>query len=206
MAELLSFCGGPFQTNGYLVDCGEKCVLFDAPMDLGDWLRDNDKKVDLLILTHLHHDHIMDAGAIAEQFECPIWAHSDPCEELTLHANLEALTGMKWDLREFSIDRHLDEGPDLEIGDRTFQILHIPGHSPDSLCFHDEENRFVIGGDVLFQNGIGRTDFPNGNHAELIAGIKEKLWPLPDDTTVYPGHGPPTQIGFEKETNPFLRD
>jgi glyoxylase-like metal-dependent hydrolase (beta-lactamase superfamily II) len=159
----------------------------------------------LLILTHLHHDHIMDAAAAVVAFECAVWSHSDPCDELTLKSILESMTGMSWEIGEFSVSRHLRGGEILELDGRSFEVLHIPGHSPDSLCFYDEAAKLVIGGDVLFQNSIGRTDFPNGDHEELISGIKEKLWPLPDETVVHPGHGPETNIGFEKATNPFLR-
>lgn len=205
MPEFESFCGGPFQTNGYLLECGEKTVLFDAPLGVVDWLKSKQKSLDLLILTHLHHDHIMDTAAVLEAFDCPIWSHSDFSDDLTLISSLEAATGQSWTLPEFPIARHLSESEPLNIDGREFKILHIPGHSPDSLCFYDETEKLVIGGDVLFQNSIGRTDFPNGSHEQLISGIKEKLWPLPDDTVVYPGHGPETNIGFEKATNPFIR-
>lgn len=205
MPEPLCFCGGPFQTNGYLLDYGSGEVLFDAPLGVTDWLESRDKKISHLVLTHLHHDHIMDAARVVETFGCPLWAHSDLSDELSLKSSLESATGMKWDLASFTTDRHLGEGEQLEFGERSLEVLHIPGHSPDSLCFYDAENRMLIGGDVLFQNSIGRTDFPNGDHDLLITGIREKLWPLPDDVVVYPGHGPETNIGFEKATNPFVR-
>lgn len=205
MSEPLSFCGGPFQTNGYLLTCGEQFVLFDAPLGVAQWIAEQGGRVDYLVLTHLHHDHIMDAAEVAQSFDCPVWAHSEPSDELTLQSSLETMTGMKWELPQFSIDKLLSGETNLEIGGRRFEILHVPGHSPDSICFYDEAEKLVIGGDVLFQGGIGRTDFPNGDHDLLISGIREKLWPLPDDTVVYPGHGPETNIGFEKATNPFLR-
>ncbi|MDF1753735.1 MAG: MBL fold metallo-hydrolase [Verrucomicrobiales bacterium] len=204
MAELESFCGGPFQTNGYLVSCGSQNVLFDAPMGITDWLTRNGKTIDLLILTHQHHDHIMDVAALVEAFDCPVWAFSDLDDELTLKSSLEAATGMEWDLGDFTVSRHLSESEPIEIEGRTFNVLHIPGHSPDSLCFHDATDNFVIGGDVLFKNSVGRTDFPNGSMEQLTSGIRAKLWPLPDDTVVYPGHGPCTEIGYEKRTNPYV--
>ena len=104
----------------------------------------------------------------------------------------------------YTID-HLIEGESaLTVGGLTMDLLHIPGHSPDSVCFRLQGEPVVIGGDVLFAGSIGRTDFPNGNHGQLISGIKEKLWPLPDEVHVLPGHGPATTIGEEKATNPFL--
>lgn len=205
MADLQSYCGGPFQTNGYLLECGEKSVLFDAPLGAAGWLLSQDKSLDLLILTHQHHDHIMDVASLIENFQCPVWAYSEYSEELTLKSSLEAATGTSWNLGEFTVDRVLSDETAIDIDGREFQLLHIPGHSPDSLCFYDESAKLVIGGDVLFQNSIGRTDFPNGSYEQLITGIKEKLWPLPDDTVVYPGHGPETNVGFEKSTNPFVK-
>ena len=206
MSHPPSFCGGPFLTNAYLLSCGDKEVLFDAPLGVAGWLSDQGFGIDLLVLTHLHHDHIMDAHSLSSGASpCPVWSHSEFSDELTLQSSLEAATGSAWDLPEFDIERKLEGETELSIGGRRFEVLHIPGHSPDSLCFYDPEENLIIGGDVLFQNGIGRTDFPNGDHELLIRGIREKLWPLPDDTIVYPGHGPPTNIGFEKATNPFLR-
>ena len=86
-----------------------------------------------------------------------------------------------------------------------FNIIYAPGHSPGSICFYNEAEKYLIGGDVLFYNSIGRTDLPLGDHSTLINSIKQKLFLLPDDVTVYSGHGQKTNIGFEKKTNPFLQ-
>lgn len=192
-------------TNGYLVDCGSSRVLFDAPEGVTDWLKSRGRSIDLLILTHQHVDHVLDAAALVKTFECPVWAHSDLDDGLTLAPLLAAITGECLDIAFFSVSRHLEDGEVISIGERSFSVLHIPGHSPDSLCFYEKEAGFVIGGDVLFRSGIGRTDFPHGNHRQLIQGIREKLWPLPETTTVYPGHGSETTIGLEKVSNPFVR-
>ncbi|MDF1814158.1 MAG: MBL fold metallo-hydrolase [Verrucomicrobiales bacterium] len=200
-----TYCGGLFQTNGYLLDCGKNVVLFDAPHGVHEALQSKDIAPDLLILTHQHHDHIMDAAAVASTFQCPIYAYSEYDEDLVLKSNLEAATARSWEIPPFSVSKTLTEDEPLDIDGREFQVLHIPGHSPDSLCFFDKTSGLVIGGDVLFQNGIGRTDFPNGSYEVLIAGIKDKLWGLPDETVVYPGHGPQTSIGSEKRNNPFIR-
>ncbi|WP_400262104.1 MBL fold metallo-hydrolase [Sphingobacterium sp. SG20118] len=93
----------------------------------------------------------------------------------------------------------------IKIGDHELQLIFAPGHSPAHLCFYSAKNKFLIGGDVLFKNSIGRTDLPGGNHELLLKNIKEKIYILPDDITVYPGHGPTTTIGFEKANNPFIR-
>ena len=100
---------------------------------------------------------------------------------------------------------YLKEGDVVTLGDDTLTVIHVPGHSPGSVCFYCEKQKFIIGGDVLFQNSIGRTDLPYGSHEDLLNNIKEKLFPLPADVKVYPGHGTPTTIGREIKENPFLQ-
>ena len=99
---------------------------------------------------------------------------------------------------------YLKEGDTIELGDDKLKILFAPGHSPGSVCFYCAEQGFVIGGDVLFRQSIGRTDLPGGNHQTLLNSIRTQLFVLPDDTIVYSGHGEKTTIGFEKRNNPFL--
>jgi glyoxylase-like metal-dependent hydrolase (beta-lactamase superfamily II) len=202
--QIDQYCGGIFQTNGYLVRTGDEAWLFDAPEGITDWLLENEVQLNGLILTHQHHDHILDVGRIQETFACPVYAWSEPSEELTLSKRLEQMMGMPCPIDPYMVD-HLIEGESvLTVGGLTMDLLHIPGHSPDSVCFHLQGDPVVIGGDVLFAGSIGRTDFPNGNHEQLLSGIREKLWPLPDETHVLPGHGPATTIGEEKASNPFL--
>ena len=198
-------CGGLFQTNGFLVQCGEKNWLFDAPEGMADWLTEKELTADGLVLTHQHHDHVIGAGALVEKFACPVWAHSEPSEDLTMAKRLEQMIGMPCELDDYAVDHLLEGESKLSLDGLDLEVLHVPGHSPDSLCFRIDGAPVLIGGDVLFQSGIGRTDFPHGDHDLLISGIKEKLWPLPDDTQVLPGHGGRTTIGTEKATNPFLQ-
>lgn len=207
MADLKieGFCGGLFQTNGYLVQAGDSNYLFDAPEGIASWVADQEVRLDGLLLTHQHHDHIVDAGKVQDLFHCPIWAHSHPSDELTLAKQLEQSMGISSRLDPYSVEHLLEGVPSLSLRNLDMEVLHVPGHSPDSVCFRFTGQPLVIGGDVLFRNSIGRTDFPNGDHELLLSGIREKLYTLPDDTTVLPGHGPATTIGFEKETNPFVR-
>lgn len=199
------FCGGAFQTNGFLVRTPEAAWLFDAPEGIGDWIAEEGVRLSGLLLTHQHHDHVIGAGRVRELFDCPIWAHSPPSEDLTLASRLEEMTGMSCPLDPYSIDHELSGESKLSLEGLDLEILHVPGHSPDSICFRIGGSSFLIGGDVLFRGGIGRTDFPHGDHELLLRGIVEKLWPLPDDTQVLPGHGPATAIGIEKASNPFLQ-
>lgn len=202
--RIQSYCGGLFQTNGYLVRLGERAWVFDAPEGIADWLAEEGVRPEALLLTHQHHDHILDAGRIQETFACPVYAHSEPSEELTLSKRLERMMGIPCPIDAYSVDRLFADLDSIDLGGLVLDLLHVPGHSPDSVCFKLRGEPVLIGGDVLFAGSIGRTDFPNGDHAQLLAGIRAKLWPLPDDTEVLPGHGPATTIGEEKATNPFL--
>lgn len=203
--EVEVYCGGLFQTNGYLVRISGESWLFDAPDGVADWLDSKGVQLDGLVLTHQHHDHVIGAGKVQERFGCPTWAWAEPSEELTLAKRLEQMMGVPCDLDDYRVDHFIEGRESLIVGALTLSLFHVPGHSPDSVCFLIQDQPVLVGGDVLFAGGIGRTDFPNGDHEQLITGIREKFWPLPDETYVLPGHGPTTTIGQEKTTNPFLR-
>lgn len=198
------YCGGIFQTNGYLLRFGDRALVFDAPEGIADWLVGKGVRPDALILTHQHHDHVLDVARIHETFGCPVYAHSAPSEELTLAKRLEMMMGIPCPVEPYEVTQLFAGLESIDLGELRLRLFHVPGHSPDSVCFLIADAGVLIGGDVLFQGSIGRTDFPNGNHAQLINGIREKLWPLPDETIVLPGHGPSTTIGGEKRHNPYL--
>ena len=110
-------------------------------------------------------------------------------------------------MKPYQIDRVIaetKEGEELNVSGMLIHVSHVPGHSPDSICFYVKQAKALFGGDVLFQMSVGRTDFPNGDMDLLVDGIREKIFPLDDEVTVFPGHGPETTIGFEKLNNPFL--
>jgi hydroxyacylglutathione hydrolase len=106
--------------------------------------------------------------------------------------------------QSFLPDRWLEEGETVTIGNVTLDVIHTPGHTPGHVIFHSQDDQLALVGDVIFQGSIGRTDFPQGNHAELVASIRNKLFPLGDDITFFPGHGPTSTFGIEKRTNPFV--
>ena len=213
--DIESYTGGFFQTNGYRLATPAGTILVDAPEGIADWLAGRGESVDALLLTHLHIDHVVDVAAIKERFSCPVWAHSQPDSDLTLETFLKESIGWPFHLNEFAVDHLLADQAGvspLGVEGPVFELLHVPGHSPDSLCFVVEENvdgaesaHLVFDGDVLMAGGLGRSDFPHGDGALLLQGIEEKLLPMDDATRVLPGHGPETTIGAERVSNPFLR-
>ena len=112
--------------------------------------------------------------------------------------------GFNWEIEPVAADFLIEETDSLTVEGVEFRVLLVPGHCPGSLCFLEKTTRILFGGDVLFAGGIGRTDLPGGDHDMLLRGIREKLWPLGDDVTVLPGHGPATTLGEERRTNPYV--
>ncbi len=205
--KIESYTGGYFQTNGYWLSTDSGDLLIDAPEGVADWLADQGAKPSALLLTHLHYDHVVDAAAVQQRFGSKIYAHSRPDADLTLETVLKETIGWPFDLQPFSIGQLLAEAKNVEplgVSGPNFEIRHVPGHSPDSLCYLLPDDELLFGGDVLFAGGLGRTDFPHGDGPLLLQGIEKKLLDLNDSTRVLPGHGPETTIGIERVSNPFL--
>lgn len=211
--EIGCYTGGFFQTNGYLLTGSGGQVLVDAPEGVAAWLRGKGMRVDVLLLTHQHYDHVIDVAALKrEQPACRILAHSGYDTDLTLEAFLQQSIGWAAEVEPYRVDERLEGQGRIEAAGLEFELRHVPGHSPDSLCyFLDGECAggaasapLLFGGDVLFEGGIGRTDFPHGDTGLLLGGIRDKVLTLPRDTIVYPGHGPETTVGAEAASNPFL--
>jgi glyoxylase-like metal-dependent hydrolase (beta-lactamase superfamily II) len=157
-----------------------------------------------VLLTHGHADHAAGAAELADSLGVPvIGPQREDAFLLDSLPQQAARFGMQG--RAVTPDRWLEDGDIVSIGGAAFAVRHCPGHTPGHVVFVNEAARVVIGGDVLFQGSIGRTDFPYGNHAALLASIRDKLLTLPDDTMVLCGHGPATSIGAERRGNPFLR-
>lgn len=204
MGKLTQFTGGIAATNGYLLQTANGALVVDAPEGMADWLRRQGARADALLLTHQHFDHVMDAAAIREEHGCPLLAFAPFSRDLTLEALFGMATGMAVMVPEFQVDEVLEDRAAAEVCGLSWRLLHVPGHSPDSVCFFQEEMNLLFGGDVLFLDGVGRTDFPGGSMELLVSGIQAKLLALPDQTRVFPGHGEPTTIGRERAENPFL--
>ncbi len=202
-----------FGINTYLVwnqATGEAAVVDPGMINdreqatIDRFISDNGLVVRNLINTHMHVDHIFGDLYIKEKYGVDI-AASPADSFLGERAAMQCrMFGLPDDMASVKIDCELKDGDKIDIGGETVDILSVPGHSPGSLVLYFPESKWAITGDVLFRRSIGRTDLVAGNHSQLIDGITTKLFALPDDTTVYPGHGDPTTIGEEKRENPFL--
>ena len=198
-----SFCGGIFETNCYLFKVAEGWILFDAPEGACEWVRSLEVEPKLLLLTHGHIDHVQDVARIKRKFDCRIGCHSLTAPMISEREFFRNF-GFQLEMEPAQPDFLIEETPNRNFLGADFQVLDIPGHCPGSLCFFSRRDKLLIGGDVLFAGSIGRGDLPGGDSDLLIAGIRKKLFPLGDDVTILPGHGPSTKIGIERKTNPFL--
>lgn len=197
---------GPFQMNSYILYSseGSDCILIDPADELERIYQFiEEKKLNPVAIynTHGHIDHIRFLSLIQKKYNLPFYLHKD---ELFFVENLQnqgAMYGMQT-AEPPNVTHFLEEGQTHSLNGETFTTILAPGHSPGSICFKFEA--FLIGGDVLFYDSIGRTDLYMGNHDQLISTIHNKLMILPDNLTVFPGHGPETTIGRERAHNPFL--
>ena len=205
MFTLQCHTGGIAATNGYLITLGDRHLVVDAPEGMAAWVEHLGVTPEALWLTHQHFDHCQDAAALVQRFECPLVAFSDYSRDLTLESLLGLTTGLPFSVPPFQVTHHASESEPLEALGHFWQVLHIPGHSLDSLCFYQPEGHLLLGGDVLFRDGVGRTDFPGGSWSQLLHGIETKILPLPDETCLWPGHGSETTVGRERTQNPLLQ-
>ncbi|MGC4367144.1 MBL fold metallo-hydrolase [Hydrogenophaga sp. R2] len=155
-------------------------------------------------LTHAHIDHAGAVGELAERLQLPI-VGPHPGDQFWIDAlpQQSAMFGFP-PARHFAPTRWLQDGDMVQIGQSTLAVRHCPGHTPGHVVFHSAEAQRVFVGDVLFAGSIGRTDFPQGNHAQLLASIRDRLWPMGDDTVFIPGHGPEGTLGEERRFNPYV--
>jgi hydroxyacylglutathione hydrolase len=202
--KISAHTGGVFDTNCFLIESGGACVLIDAPQSAADWLRETGTRLDLLLITHGHIDHTADAAKIKREHGCTVGCHPDTVPLLTEPDFFRRL-GFNWEIEPVAPDLLIDETDSRVLAGIEFQVLHVPGHCPGSICFFAKKERVLFGGDVLFAGGVGRWDLPGGDAQLLMSGIKNKVLPLGDDVTVCPGHGPTTTIGEERLSNPFLQ-
>jgi hydroxyacylglutathione hydrolase len=200
--KISSYTGGFTQTNGYLIETPAGNLLIDAPEGVADWLSGKGVRVDDVLLTHQHYDHVVDAAALQGR-GARLHAFAPYSQELTLEAAARAW-GMPISVLPYHIDSLLDVDETLRIAGLEILLAHVPGHAADSVIFHLPSHDLVFSGDTLFAGSIGRTDLPGGSTRQLLDGIARHLLTMPSDTQVLSGHGPPTTIGEEAADNPFL--
>jgi hydroxyacylglutathione hydrolase len=205
-----SFVFNAFQENTYIIsDNTKECVIIDPgcydddeKKELSDYIQHHQLNVQMLLNTHCHIDHILGNEFVKQKYGTKLYIHQT--EEFVLNAQKILAPHYGFNrYQEATPDSYLSEGDVIEFGTQKFSILFVPGHSPGHIAFYNEKEKVVLAGDVLFQNSVGRTDLPGGNHSTLVNSIHKKLFTLPDEVTVYPGHGGKTTIGVEKRTNPF---
>ena len=212
MFQIKSFEFSPIQENTYLlynelneciiVDPG--CYFDDEKQTLHQFVNDNHLTPKLLVNTHCHLDHVFGNKFVAETFKLKLHIHLLE-QKLLEYAPVSGLTyNMPFDNYTGDLN-FIEAGQVITLGTDELEVLFTPGHSPGSVSFYCQKQAFVISGDVLFQNSIGRTDLPGGDHETLLTSIRTQLFVLPDETVVYSGHGNKTSVGEEKKNNPFFK-
>lgn len=211
MIHIHQFVFGPFQENTYILwDNTHECILIDPGNTnlqedtlLSEFIHNHQLTPKRVLLTHGHLDHIAGNDSIFSKYQLLPEVHPD--DLFLIHAH--ALTAQMYGIpchpsplpKNFIQDKNI-----IRFGHSELHCIHTPGHSPGSITFYSPSQKFIISGDVLFHESIGRTDLPKGNYDTLKESIQKKLYTLPDDTIVYPGHGPTTTIAHEKKFNMFV--
>ena len=201
------FVNNPWQENtivlydetgeAVVIDCG--CFSKDEERRLIDFLAENHLKPVALLNTHLHIDHIFGNNFMLDEYGLSARAHEADSFWVEDAEKYAAMLGIRGITPPPALGEYLHDGHS------ELKVIHVPGHSPGGLCFYSEQDKLLVAGDVLFQGSIGRADLPGGDMRQLIDGIREKLFVLPDDVRVIPGHGGFTTIGEEKRMNPFFQ-
>lgn len=201
----------PFEENTYfLIAPNKQCIIIDPgcfddleKQQLAEFIELHELKPVRLINTHCHIDHILGNAFVANEYKLGLEIHEGELPVLQAGSTVAGMYGIPYQTSPLP-KSYLKEGDEVVLDGHKLKILFTPGHSPASICLYNEQDHWLIGGDVLFYESIGRTDLPGGNHKTLIQSIRTQLFTLPDETIVYPGHGPETKIGYEKMFNPFL--
>jgi hydroxyacylglutathione hydrolase len=200
---------GPFQENCYIIGDEESGV--GAVVDPGDEgarialaVEQTELEVGSIIVTHAHIDHVGAVAALVDEYACPVLMHAEAEPMLKQLPTQAMMMGLKFG-KVPAVDHHIGDGEVLEVGVLRLRSLYTPGHAPGHLAFYVEDEGLVLSGDALFAGSVGRTDLPGGSMEVLMRSIEERLLTLPNETRVFPGHGPQTEIGNERTTNPFLQ-
>ncbi|MBS3806406.1 MAG: MBL fold metallo-hydrolase [Bacteroidales bacterium] len=211
MIDIQTFVFNPFQENTYLVsDSSLKCIVIDPGchfeaerQQLVSYINNKQLQPQVIVHTHGHIDHVMGINFLKEYYHIQAIMHPADLKVLRSSKDFAGMVGLEID-QPSDPEQHTGDNETLEFGESRFQILHVPGHSPGSIALYNHQEGIVFSGDVLFRRGMGRTDLMGGNYNTLVESIQNKLFTLPDETIVYPGHGETTTIGEEKRQNPVL--
>ena len=200
----------PFEQNCSLIWCTKtmRGALVDPGGDLEKLkaaLQQTGVTLEKILVTHGHMDHCGMAGVLAEEMGVPIEGPHEG-DRFWIEGLDDSKMRFGLEGKSFEPDRWLVDGDTVTVGELTLDVVHCPGHTPGHVVFHHAPSHLAAVGDVLFAGSIGRTDFPQGNHQQLLDSITQKLWPLGDDVTFVPGHGPTSTFGHERQTNPFVAD
>jgi glyoxylase-like metal-dependent hydrolase (beta-lactamase superfamily II) len=211
--KIKSFAFNPFQENTFVVyDETKECIIIDPGCytekertELRRFITSEELKPVKLINTHCHIDHVLGNKFVSELWDLELYMHIEDLPLLENAGNIGKMYGLENYEGSPYPKQFLAQDDTLIFGESSFKILFTPGHAPGHICLYSKENNLVIAGDVLFQGSIGRTDLPGGDHSTLINSIITQLFPLPNETRVFCGHGAATNLGYEKDHNPFLQ-
>lgn len=211
--NIKSFTFNTFQENTFVVyDKSKECIIIDPGCyskkeeeELSEFIIEKELTPVKLVNTHCHIDHILGNQFVTEKWDLELYMHKKDIPLLENAGVVAQMYGFE-DYEGSPYPKHfLAQDDTLTFGESSFKVLFTPGHAPGHVCLYSKENNLVIAGDVLFQGSVGRTDLPGGDHNTLINSIITQLFPLPNETQVFCGHGPATNLGYEKEHNPFLQ-
>ena len=193
----------PVEKKAAIIDPG---IVDDRELDAIDsFLRENSLEVVSVINTHLHIDHVVSNSSLAEKYGVPVMAHADDSFLGDRLLDQARQFGLPFRMENAGVTHYLRDGEIIPVGSGSLEVIHLPGHSPGGIGLYDAQDGFLITGDTLFQGSVGRTDLPGGDMGRLLESIRKRIYPLPDETVIYPGHGPATTLAREKTSNPFLR-
>lgn len=212
MIQIKTFICNPYQENTYLLyDEAGNCAIIDPGMYgaeeeemVSSFISEKKLTPTLLLNTHCHIDHVLGNKYIADTYGLMPQFHEGELPLLIEVQNYAPQMGIRYEVSPIG-ETFLQDSGEIMLGKHSLKLIFAPGHSPAHLCFYNAEQNFLIGGDVLFQGSVGRTDLPGGNHQQLMDSISNAIYTLPEETVIYPGHGPKTSVGFEKKNNTFIR-
>lgn len=211
--KIKTFITNPLQENTYLLidEESKKCVVVDAGFlfdyeeeEFSKYLEDNALELVGILNTHLHLDHCFGNDFLYKKYGLKAKADKKDESNLNMLKSYAQVFGIPYNGDVQGLDSYLNDGDEITFGKTSLKVISVPGHSAGGVGFYNEKDGVLIIGDSLFKGSIGRTDLPGGDYGTLISSLSKRIMTLPDNTTVYPGHGPSTTIAFEKQYNPYL--